>query len=48
MMCFKARISSHGKGKYIITIPKVLTHKAENLYKARKEMIVVVFEIENP
>jgi len=48
MMCFKARISSHGRGKYIISIPKVLASKAEELYRARKEVVVIVLEIENP
>jgi len=48
MMCFKARISTHGGGKYIISIPKVLAHKAEELYRARKEVVVIVLEVENP
>jgi len=48
MMCFKARISSHGRDKYIINIPKALVHKAEELHRSRKEVVVIVYEIENP
>jgi hypothetical protein len=41
-LIFKAKISSHGKGKYIIYIPKEFSEKAKELYKDDKEVIIIV------
>jgi len=48
VMVFRARISTHGGGKYIISVPKALARKAEELYRARREVVVIVLEVENP
>ena len=39
---FRARIASHGGGRFIIYIPKELHEKARRLYEEDREVIVVV------
>ncbi|PSO02172.1 hypothetical protein B9Q04_20395 [Candidatus Marsarchaeota G2 archaeon BE_D] len=41
-LVFRAKISSHGKGKYIIYIPKEFSEKAKELYEDDKEVIIIV------
>lgn len=41
-LIFKAKISSHGKGRYIIYIPKEFSEKAKELYEDDKEVIIIV------
>lgn len=46
VMVFRAKISSHGGGKYIIYIPKALQEKARELYEKKEEVVVIVYELE--
>lgn len=41
-MVFRASISHHGKGRYIIYIPNELAEKARRLYESDEEVIVIV------
>lgn len=41
-LVFRAKVSSHGAGRYIINIPKDLTEKAKKLYDEDREVIVIV------
>ncbi|BDR92270.1 hypothetical protein [Vulcanisaeta souniana] len=41
-LVFRGRIASHGKGRYIITIPKEFSEKARELYEKNEEVIIIV------
>lgn len=43
-LIFRGKIASHGKGRYIIAIPKEFSDKARELYKKDEEVIVIVAE----
>jgi len=43
-LVFRARISSHGKGKYIIYIPKEFSEKAKELYNNGEVIVIVARE----
>lgn len=43
-LVFRGRVASHGKGRYIIVIPKEFSDKARELYEKGGEVIVIVAE----
>lgn len=42
----RARISSYGGGRYIFYVPKELRRKTRELYEKRRELVVIVYELE--